>query len=88
MRTEVFATREAWQDYAIGCLQTVQRLAAETGLAERLHSWPDKSLGSQTVLRRVPQPAAFQAWLRQCWNRISEWPMNPVRAGKTPPLDL
>lgn len=78
MRTEVFATRENWQDYAIGCLQTVQRLADETGLADRLHSWPDKSLGSQTVLHRLPQPASFQAWLQRCWNRVSEWPARPA----------
>jgi DNA repair photolyase len=74
MRTEVFATREAWQDYAIDSLQTVQRLAAELGVADRLHSWPDKSLGNQAVLRRMPDPAQFHAWLQQCWNRLSEWP--------------
>jgi DNA repair photolyase len=74
MKTDVFATREAWQDYAIGSLQTVQRLATELGLAERLHSWPDKSLGNRAVLQRVPDPAQFHAWLQQSWSRISEWP--------------
>ncbi len=74
MKTDVFATRETWQDYAIDSLQTVQRLAAEVGIAERLHSWPDKSLGNRAVLKRVPNPAQFHVWLQRCWSRISEWP--------------
>jgi hypothetical protein len=74
LKTDVFATRQAWQDYAIASLQTVQRLAAELGVVDRLHSWPDKSIGSQVVLRHVAQPASFLAWLHQCWNRNSEWP--------------
>ena len=74
MKTDVFATREAWQDYAIASLQTVQRLAADLGLAECLHSWPDKSLGNRAVLQRVSDPAQFDAWLQRCWSRISEWP--------------
>ena len=74
MKTDVFATREAWQDYAITSLQTVQRLATELGIGEHLHSWPDKSLGSRAVLRRVPDPPQFHAWLDRCWRRLSEWP--------------
>ena len=80
METDVFATREAWQDYAIGSLQTVQRLATELGLAERLHSWPDKSLGNRAVLQRVTDPAQFHTWLQQSWSRISEWPVSPALA--------
>ena len=83
LKTDVFATRAAWQDYAIASLQTVQRLAAELGIADRLHSWPDKALGSQAVLRRMSTPAQFQAWLTQSWSRLSEWPapvqFNPNR---------
>jgi DNA repair photolyase len=74
MKTDVFATRAAWQDYAIASLQTVQRLAAELGIAKHLHLWPDKSLGSRAVLQRVPDPTQFHAWLQACWSRISEWP--------------
>jgi hypothetical protein len=80
MKTDVFATREAWQDYAIGSLHAVQRLAAELGLAKRLHSWPDKSLGNRAVLQRVPNPAQFHTWLQQSWSRISEWPISPALA--------
>src|SRR4030095_2986831 len=43
LRTEVFSTREAWQDYAVDALRTVRELAKEVGLEKRLHLWPDKS---------------------------------------------
>src|SRR3989442_6393361 len=42
LRTEVFATRQTWQDYAIESLETVRRLAQELGIQHRLHLWPDK----------------------------------------------
>jgi hypothetical protein len=83
LKTDVFATRAAWQDYAIASLQTVQRLAVEIGVVDRLHSWPDKSLSSQAVLRRVPDPARFRAWLAQSWSRLSEWPA-PVQCNLNP----
>jgi hypothetical protein len=72
--TRVFETRETWQHYAINSLVTVSRLAADLGLSDRLHLWPDKSLGSRACVSRMPNPSAFQQWLEQCWNRVSEWP--------------
>jgi DNA repair photolyase len=79
LRTDVFATRESWQDYAVASLRTVERIAGELGLADRLHLWPDKSLGSKSAVqhiarRRGEDPASFQLWLQGCWSRISEWP--------------
>lgn len=79
LRTEVFATRGTWQVYALGALQTVERLASELGLADRLHLWPDKSLGSETALQRILAARGWsreshQQWLRKYWYRISEWP--------------
>ena len=79
LRTDVFATRESWQDYAVESLRTVERIAGELGLAERLHLWPDKSLGSQSALRHIARrrgedPANFLIWLQRYWSRISEWP--------------
>ena len=41
LKTDVFETREQWQDYAVKALQTVERLAKEIGIADRLHLWPD-----------------------------------------------
>lgn len=77
--TGVYASREAWQDYAVNSLQTVERLALETNLADHLHLWPDKSLGSRAAMKRISatlkvEPAAFQQWLASRWTRISEWP--------------
>ena len=74
LRTDVFATRESWQDYAVNALQTVERLAAELGLADRLHLWPDKSLGNAGVANRMPKPKEHLRWVQTWWDRISEWP--------------
>ena len=56
LRTEVFATREAWQNYAVESLRTVRRLAQELCVEDRLHLWPDKSLGSAGLVNRMPKP--------------------------------
>jgi DNA repair photolyase len=79
LSTTVFATRESWQDYAVNSLHTVERLAAELGIADCLHLWPDKSLGSRAAVKRIStnlqvEPESFQQWLTSRWNRISEWP--------------
>src|ERR1035441_7769627 len=37
LRTDVFATRQAWQDYAVASLRSVQSLAEALGMADRLH---------------------------------------------------
>jgi DNA repair photolyase len=74
LRTEVFRTREAWQDYAVEALHTVRQLAKELGIARQLHLWPDRSLGSQSLANRMPQPAKYLERLQHWWQRISEWP--------------
>lgn len=47
VNTEVFATPLAWRTCAVESLHTVERLAQEMGLADRLHLWPDPDLGSK-----------------------------------------
>jgi DNA repair photolyase len=74
LNTDVFATRESWQRYALGSLKSVQLIAREVGLQDRIHLWPDKSLGSADLVQRMPKPAAYRQWLFRWWNRISEWP--------------
>jgi DNA repair photolyase len=74
LRTEVFATRESWQDYAVNALHTVSALARELGLEKHLHLWPDKSLGSPTLADRMPNPGNYLKRLENWWNRVSEWP--------------
>ncbi|MEO5711977.1 MAG: radical SAM protein [Luteolibacter sp.] len=74
LRTDVFATREAWQDYALTALSNMRSTAQDLGLASRLHLWPDKSLGSTSALQRQPDPVAYLRTLNKEWKRISEWP--------------
>ena len=74
LKTEVFATRDQWQDYAVNALQTVERLAGQLGVAHRLHLWPDKSLGSAALVNRMPLSENYRQWLNRWWHRISEWP--------------
>ena len=76
VNTEVFETRESWQDYALTTLHTVEEIAIAVGLGDRLHLWPDASLGTAVAARRLSttQRAAHQAWIEKCWSRISEWP--------------
>lgn len=74
VKTEVFSTRETWQDYALDSLKTVFELARSLGLSNRLHLWPDKSLGSLNVIKRQAKPEKYQKFLDNCWTRVSEWP--------------
>jgi len=88
LNTAVFATRESWQDYALSALRMMRRLAGEVGLANHLHLWPDKSLGSQAAVRRWcrqtgESPEQFRQWLHRWWERISEWPRRHEPGGET-----
>jgi DNA repair photolyase len=74
LRTEVFATRASWQDYAVKALHAISELAGEFGVQQRLHLWPDKSLGSRSLADRMPNPAKYLNRLEQVWHRVSEWP--------------
>jgi DNA repair photolyase len=74
LKTEVFATREAWQAYALQSLKSVNKIAKELGLEKRLHLWPDKVLGSVAVARQMPDPQKYSSWIERCWKRRSEWP--------------
>lgn len=73
LKTEVFKSTEAWQDYAVQQLRMAERIAIEVGLGEQIHLWPDKALGSTRALKRFPE-SAHEAWLSKYWNRVSEWP--------------
>jgi DNA repair photolyase len=74
LNTSVFLDSERWQDYAISALQTVERLSKEVGIADRLHLWPDKTLGTDKAVRRRPDPDQHKGWIKNWWERISEWP--------------
>ncbi len=74
LKTYVFATREGWQDYAVSALHTVSELAKNLGIYKRLHLWPDKSLGCQALVDRMPNPSRYVKRLQHWWGRVSEWP--------------
>jgi DNA repair photolyase len=65
----------AWARYAIGSLRDAERAAAEAGVADRLHLWPDHTdLRTAKVVKAQKDPKAYLSWLQGYWNRISEWP--------------
>lgn len=74
LKTDVFETRERWRDYAISALRTVERLAIQTGVSDRLHLWPDKSLGNARIANQMVRPEEYWGWLEKWWSRVSEWP--------------
>ena len=55
-------------------LHTVSQLAKELGVEQRLHLWTDKSLGSQALADRMPNPQQYLKRLEHWWHRVSEWP--------------
>jgi DNA repair photolyase len=74
LRTSVFATTENWLQYSLDALRTVESIAKELGLAEHLHLWPDKSLGSRKIIQRMRDIDDYERWLHAWWSRCSEWP--------------
>lgn len=74
LRSEVFATPESWMNYALHSLRLVEKVAGHTGLSDRLHLWPDPSLGTKKVLQSMSDSDAYEGWLHRWWGRISEWP--------------
>lgn len=74
LRTDVFASRESWQDYAIEALSTVRRLATELGLNGQLHLWPDRALGHTSVVLRQSNPKTYVKALHRAWTKVSAWP--------------
>lgn len=79
LRSEIFATRESWKDYALQSFKLVHQVAKDIGVANRLHLWPDKSLGAAWVVESMPKPAAYEKWLQSLWTRISQWPTTDPR---------
>lgn len=74
VKSDVFTTRGSWERYALESLKQMHAVADELGIRKRLHLWPDRSLGSAAVIKRMPKPRQYVRWLDRCWNRVSEWP--------------
>ncbi len=77
LKTEVFATPRAWRSYELSALHSVERIARDLGIEDRLHLWPDSSLGSIASCKEVEDRSAHAAWLERCWSRVSEWSGKP-----------
>lgn len=80
LNPEVLRTECSWRKYAIGQLHLAESVAAEVGLAERLHLWPDSSLLSATSLKEQTHPEEFRQWVVKWHNRVSEWPTDTQNA--------
>lgn len=74
LKTDVFSNRSAWQDYALDSLRSVYQISKELDLTDRLHLWPDKSLGSDSLTQRQTKPEKYSQFLHKYWTRVSEWP--------------
>ncbi len=74
LRTDVFASPQAWRRYACESLRLVERIAAEVGLKSQLHLWPDPSLASKAAVAEQSDPSGYVAWINSWWSRVSEWP--------------
>ena len=68
VKLDVFETPEKWREYADDALVTADAIGYSLGLP--MHLWPDVSLGSHAAQKQLDN----LGWLKQWWNRISEWP--------------
>jgi DNA repair photolyase len=83
LNTGVFDSQKNWSEYALRSFKDVIQVAKELNVRDRLHLWPDKSLGHPSIVSVRKDPAGYQRWLDKCWNRVSEWPL--ANAGGTTP---
>ena len=74
LRTEVFDTPESWRNYALEALKSVVLISKTLGIADRVHLWPDKALGSAKALSEQKDRVRYERWLNRCWNKVSDWP--------------
>ena len=81
VKLDVFKTPEKWREYAFGSLVQAETVAAQCGLNDVLHLWPDASLGSKSSLKHLATVFDYEennlsneAWLQRWWGRVSEWP--------------
>lgn len=81
LKTDVFSNSHSWRAYALNQLLTFEELADEAGLYDRLHLWPDASLGSAESLRQFPHSLpdgeggiSLHDWLQNQWSKVSAWP--------------
>jgi hypothetical protein len=81
VNTMVYYNKEVWREYAVAQMRRFEFLARSLQLQDRLHLWPDQSMGSKEARQQFgPQShnwndtIPYDAWLEQQWNKISDWP--------------
>jgi DNA repair photolyase len=83
VRTGVFSTPEKWRNYSLLQMHTFENLASKVGLRDRLHLWPDASMGSRLAVTQfldpknwggIVAPETYEQWVHRHWNKISAWP--------------
>ncbi len=84
MQTGVFKTPTAWRYYAMHQMHAFENKASFLGLTDRLHLWPDQSLGSKDARKQLGNFAGdwsaefigmpYDQWLDKHWKKISAWP--------------
>ena len=63
LNTEVYRDPNKWRRYAINQLMAMQRVAHQVGLGDRLHLWPDPTLGAHGPFIEVRRAAYLAARL-------------------------
>lgn len=72
LRTDVFATTEAWRHYAYNQMLAFEDIATSLDFEHsQIHLWPDASLGAKDAIKQFRD---LRPWLDRHWNKISAWP--------------
>ena len=82
LKTNVFDNPEAWRSYALNQMVAFEEAADYVGVYDRLHLWPDASLGAAAAMRQFTGKciddgeggATLDQWLQNHWSKISQWP--------------
>lgn len=74
MNDQLFKCGASRANHALWSLQTIQGIATELGVGDRIHLRPPEELGQEWRVQSMPDPDAYRDWLDLWKNRISEWP--------------
>ena len=75
-----FTTADAWRQYSWDQFQLVEKIAADVGLADHLHLWPDKDM-PRSEGTPPPSDGLFRASLvRRYVKRFPAMPCNAMAA--------
>jgi DNA repair photolyase len=73
LKLDTYDTRAKWRAYAYGQMASVERIAAEMGLTDKLNLWPDQSFRASEALQELEDPTERLWWLDHWWTKVSRW---------------